>query len=339
MTDNDLAAGAGFDPIAPQSPRPAFNVFVGPNGVRAGWRLGIALAIYLGVLFVVSFGRHLATQKPSGSRIFNTFTPSGIFWGEFLSFAVYLVTSWLMSVIEGRRFRDYGLGSQSAFGGLFWLGAVAGFAGISVLLVALKFAGVFHLGTLALQGTQAWKYAGAWALAFLTVAFVEETLFRVYFLFTLSSGIYFWPAALVSSLLFGGVHLGNTGESYVGAVAAGGIGFFFCILIRKTGNVWAAIGFHAAWDWGETYFYGVPDSGVVASGHLFSANFSGPVWLTGGSVGPEGSWFCIILIMLLCIAAALLPGQKYPNPDALPDPRRRRAEAASTLFPAPANPS
>ena len=75
-----------------------------------------------------------------------------------------------------------------------------------------------------------------------------------------------------------------------------------------------AIGFHASWDWGETYFYGVPDSGEVASGHLLNASFSGPSWLTGGSVGPEGSWLCILLILLLgCIFAAWLREVRYPR--------------------------
>jgi len=49
------------------------------------------------------------------------------------------------------------------------------------------------------------------------------------------------------------------------------------------------IGFHAAWNWGETFFYGVPESGFPPKGHLFNPTFAGPVWLTGGSAGPEGS--------------------------------------------------
>jgi hypothetical protein len=75
------------------------------------------------------------------------------------------------------------------------------------------------------------------------------------------------------------------------------------------------IGFHAAWDWGETFFYGVPDSGFPAKGHLFNPTFAGPVWLTGGSAGPEGSWLCIALLAILWIVFSLwLREKKYPNP-------------------------
>jgi hypothetical protein len=296
------------------------------------------------VAFVIFYafrrGVGLATRHFTGKSvqgIFAAFTPRAVLFGEAVTFASYLLMIWIMGAIEGRRSRDYGLGLSGMFAGKFWIGVATGFASISLLLGALEVAGAFHLGQAALHGNLVWEDAGLWGLAFLFVGFQEECTSRGYLLFTLSTGVGFWPAAIATSLLFGGLHLGNTGESHVGALAAAGIGFFFCILLRKTGNLWAAIGFHAAWDWGETFFYGVPDSGLSAQGHLFSATFAGPVWLTGGSVGPEGSWLCLTLIVLLCIGAAFLPGRKFPNPDAIPDPRRRRAEPAPALFPEAAN--
>ncbi len=318
----------------PVSPAPAshrYNIFYGPNGIRAGWRLLIACAIFFAAVVAINFILHHATGADARKAIL-VFNARGVLFGEAITFAGYLIASGIMSRIEARRMRDYGLGIPQAFGWQFWLSALVGFGAISLLLGALELAGVFHLGEPALQGALAWKDAGLWALAFLFVGFSEESISRGYMLFTLSTGIYFWPAAILTSLAFGAVHLGNTGESYVGALSAGGIGFFFCILLRKTGTLWAAIGFHAAWDWGETFFYGVPDSGLTAPGHLFSSRFAGPVWLTGGSVGPEGSWFCLLLIVILCICAAFLPGKRFPNPDAIPDPRQRRIEAAPSLF-------
>ncbi len=337
MVDN----GGPLQPATPgfsrPSPSPSENnslssVFIGPNGLRAGWRLLIAAAVFFLLTRCVGWILSHFTHQVGG-RIFSAFTPTGVLSGEALAFGIYLATAWIMSLIEARRFRDYGLGPRNAFGSGFWVSAAIGFGSISLLLAVLHLAGAFHLGEQALGGALAWKDAGLWALAFLFVGFLEEDLFRGYLLFTLTTGIWFWPAAIVTSIVFGSVHLGNTGESYVGAAAAGGIGFFFCILTRKTGNLWAAVGFHMAWDWGETYFYGLPDSGLAASGHLFTAKFAGPVWLTGGSVGPEGSWLCLALIVMLCIAAAFLPGKKYPNPEAIPDPRRRHTEPAPTLLP------
>lgn len=321
----------GESPASPEPPR--FNLFVGPNGIRAGWRLFIAFAIFLAAASAISA---LVRLLRGGQARPPLPIYSGLLLSEVILFASYLLTSWIMSRIEARRMRDYGLGPSGAFGVGFWIAALVGFGSISLLLFALKLAGVYHLGTLALQGSASWKYAGLWGLTFLIVGFFEESSFRGYLLFTLTTGAGFWPAAILTSVAFGAVHYSNTGESIIGEITAGGIGLFFCILIRKTGTLWPAIGFHAAWDWGETFFYGVPDSGLVTPGHLFTARFAGPIWLTGGSVGPEGSWFCIALILLLCIAASFLPGARYPNPDAIPDPRHRR-EPVPVLFPEAGN--
>ena len=66
---------------------------------------------------------------------------------------------------------------------------------------------------------------------------------------------------------------------------------------------------HASWDWGESFFYGVPDSGQKAVGTLFNPHFQGSKWITGGSVGPEGSVLVFVVIALLFLAIHLL----YPK--------------------------
>jgi hypothetical protein len=63
---------------------------------------------------------------------------------------------------------------------------------------------------------------------------------------------------------------------------------------------------HAAWDWGETYFYSTPDSGFLAQGHLFNSSFHGPTWITGGSVGPEGSGFVFGVLVLSAVGIHFL---------------------------------
>ena len=77
--------------------------------------------------------------------------------------------------------------------------------------------------------------------------------------------------------------------------------------------MWFPIGLHASWDWAETYFYGVPDSGLLAKGHLYSATFRGARWLTGGSVGPEGSYLCLVVLLLAALGIHLLFPVKTPE--------------------------
>jgi membrane protease YdiL (CAAX protease family) len=75
-------------------------------------------------------------------------------------------------------------------------------------------------------------------------------------------------------------------------------GLFWCLALRRTGNLWFAVGMHASFDFGETFLYSVPDSGVVFPGHLSNATLAGPTWLTGGSAGPEAS-VCDFTMLLI----------------------------------------
>ncbi len=110
----------------------------------------------------------------------------------------------------------------------------------------------------------------------------------------------FWYATWVTSILFSFLHTSNGGENWVGIFSTAGIGFVFCMSIRVTGSAWWAIGFHAGWDWAQTYFYGTADSGVVAPGHLLNTTAMGNPFWSGGTDGPEGSILIIgVLILLL----------------------------------------
>lgn len=215
-------------------------------------------------------------------------------------------------------FGDYGLPRRGAFGKLFWIGLAWGFLSISVLLFAMKLIGVFDLGGVVLRVPRILKFAVFWAVLFILVGFFEESVTRGYTQFTLAQGIGFWPAAIVLSIGFGAIHLSNPGEGWVGALCTATIGLFFCLTLRRTGTLWFAIGMHAAWDWGETFFYSVPDSGITAPGHLLKSSFHGPRWLTGGSVGPEGSLLVFVLIgILFVLFNYVYPEVKYGRVEAM----------------------
>ncbi len=75
------------------------------------------------------------------------------------------------------------------------------------------------------------------------------------------------------------------------------IGLILAYSFRRTGALWFALGCHGAWDFAQTYVYGVPDSGMTAPGALSHLDLSGPAWLTGGVTGPEASW---LIFPVLC---------------------------------------
>ena len=112
----------------------------------------------------------------------------------------------------------------------------------------------------------------------------------------------FWEAAWLTSTFFGYIHTLNEGETWIGIFSAASIGFVFCVSVRLTGSAWWAIGFHAAWDWTQTFFYGTADSGFKPQGHYLTTNPAGPALWSGGTDGPEGSLLVLPTVLLVLVA-------------------------------------
>jgi membrane protease YdiL (CAAX protease family) len=242
--------------------------------------------------------------------------PGGPVGWTMVAEAVMLVSAILpgffMARVERRPFGDFGLPLRGAFGRNFWVGALWGIASLTVLMLVLRATGAFSFGSRDLHGARIVKFALYYAVFFLLTGFFEEFLLRGYSQWVLTKGMHFWPAAALLSVSFGAMHTGNAGEARIGLAAVVAIGFFFCLTLRRTGNLWWAVGFHMSWDWGESYLYSVPDSGTVLPGHLLNSSFHGPAWLTGGSVGPEGSYLVfVVLAALWVLFDRMYPEVKY----------------------------
>jgi uncharacterized protein len=123
----------------------------------------------------------------------------------------------------------------------------------------------------------------------------------------------FWQASWVTSTLFGALHTSNNGENWLGIAMAALVGFIFCVSIRLTGSAWWAIGCHASWDWAESYFYGVADSGMIAKGHLLTTSPAGNTLWSGGANGPEGSLLAFPTLLLLLVAILLIYWRSKPS--------------------------
>jgi uncharacterized protein len=205
-----------------------------------------------------------------------------------------------MSRIEHRKWGQYGLPVRFAFRSHFWVGTIIGFLAISTSLFAIFVLHGFHLTGMAIHGKTILTATAAWSAAFAGVGLGEEFAFRGYSVHVRYRYGY-WPAAFLLSALFALAHAANPGESKFGLLSVVCFGLLFCFLLRRTGNLWWAVGFHAGWDCGQTFFYGVTDSGFTPYHNLFNSSFSGPAWLTGGSVGPEASIFTPLVLLMVGI--------------------------------------
>ncbi len=307
------------EPLQDPSPTPPFQVppregilskiFLNDKGVRGGWRLLIYAAFVAGL----GFGGGLVLRqfvRPSHG----VFSPGYMFIQEAFSFSVIFAAAVIMAQIERRSVGVYGLPIRGAFGKLFWQGCLVGLVEVSALVGLIAAFGGYSFGDVALHGKELLRWGILWAVFFVFVGLFEEFLFRGYTQYTLADGIGFWPAAVVLSCSFGAVHLGNPGEGWVGAAGVVAIGLIFAFALRRTGNLWLCVGWHASFDFGETFLYSVPNSGIVFQGHLSNASLHGAKWLTGGTVGPEGSIFSFLTMGILAVAIHLLFPAKKTEP-------------------------
>jgi uncharacterized protein len=333
-------------PELPPQPSMAHSIFIGPFGLRAGWSLLIYFSILAAVVFSVRGITHYYNAKShdaavAAARAAGKPAPSATpakpdpnepmpflpgMEQEGIAFAVVFLISLMMAAIERRRFTAYGLGGQHSLS-RFFTGAVWGVAALSLLVGSLR---VFHLISFDAQLDHGWAvlgYGGVLLLLFLFVGLLEEYIFRGYLQFTLTRGlvglgnlispkharsIAFWIATLITSGLFFFAHTGNSGEDKIGLLLVFLAGVAFVVALWRTGSLWWAIGFHMAWDWSQSFLYGVPDSGLLVQGRLFSTHASGNPVFSGGTVGPEGSVLCVPILLLVIVV--LLFTRSSPQP-------------------------
>jgi membrane protease YdiL (CAAX protease family) len=263
--------------------------FLNTDGLRAGWSLALFLVLY----YLFSFPAGILVLSIFGNinpRDFNPMTGIG---NEVIQLLPLLGAWAVMARIEQRRISAYYLDRNRslAYGAV---GIASGFASLSLLIGGLFWGHWIKFGSPALSGAAVLGFGAVWAVVFLMTGLFEEGGFRCYLQFTLTrgfggGGVGFWCAAALISVCFGAVHLSNSDESLTGILCAVAVGFVFCVSIRLTGSAWWAIGFHAAWDWAETFFYGTPDSGIVPQGHWLTTTPVGNALWSGGTTGPEGS--------------------------------------------------
>jgi hypothetical protein len=302
------------------------EIFVGADGLRAGWGL---------LLFVVLWQAFRALLYPLVSSLLtarrdaHAMLPGRIIPLETTGLVCVLAATWVLSRVEGRTVAEYGLRDTRALRN-FGVGAACGAVLLSCLVLCLNASGALVFDGRQLFGWAALRYSAMWLYGFLVVGLFEELLFRGYTQFTIARGVRgislrlglrhptavgFWTAALLTSVYFGFGHGANPGESSIGLTSAGLIGVVFCLSVWRTGSLWWAIGFHMAWDWAESFLYGVGNSGSMIQGHLLATHPAGRPLLSGNATGPEGSLLVLPIIALAaCAAVFTVPSRPVSGP-------------------------
>jgi membrane protease YdiL (CAAX protease family) len=305
-----------IEPSPPTQPSTLSKIFIGEDGLRAGWSLLVFIALLAAIAFCVNtIGHKIHPPAPKTAKT-GADTPLFGLLAEGIAFLVVCLVTWIMSKIERRPNSVYGFGDghklRRLLAGLAW-----GVVCISLLVLTLWKTGLLVIDSRLLFGGDVLRYGAIWLLGFLLVGLLEEYLTRGYLQYTLTralAGLYqwafktrhskalgFWTSAIIISVLFGLGHNNNPGESPIGMLSAGLAGMVFCFSLWRTGSLWWAIGFHTSWDWGESFLYGVADSGTMVQHHLLATHPVGRPILSGGATGPEGSIFIVAILGLVSL--------------------------------------
>ncbi|HEY9428711.1 MAG TPA: type II CAAX endopeptidase family protein [Gemmatimonadaceae bacterium] len=175
------------------------------------------------------------------------------------------------------------------------LGAMIGAAIFSLAIAVLFAAGWYRV-----VGVNPWTAALAPLLAAAGAAYVEELIVRGILFRNLEEMLGSWLALAITAALFGFAHLANPNATLTSALAiALEAGVLLGAAYMATRRLWLAIGIHFAWNFVQGGIFGVAVSGVASNG-ILRGELHGPVLLTGGSFGVEGS----LVAVMVCLAAA-----------------------------------
>ena len=132
----------------------------------------------------------------------------------------------------------------------------------------------------------------------------EEIVTRGWLLNVLSTKYNIGVGLLISSTLFGLMHLTNPNVNYIAVINIILVGLFYGLYVIKTNDLWAVCGMHSAWNFAQGNIFGFEVSGLdVSVGSLIDLNLVGNNVITGGAFGPEAG---IISTFILLVSIGIL---------------------------------
>ena len=275
------------------------GVFIHDDRLRPIWRFLLSVILLFGafVLSGVVVGTILPTFKVHPDPLV------AVFWQSLVGLVAVIATFKLMTaVFERRPLGSMGLAFHSRWlkelGHGLAMGAVMLFAAVSLEWICgfVRFTFVPHP---VLQ-------AGSFTTAmFLVAATFEETVFRGYPFQRLVESITPAGAVGITAALFGLAHLGNPHPTWISTLNTALVAIPFCIAYLRTRSLWMPIGMHFIWNFLMGFFLGLPVSGILLPACVLTAHVQGPVWLTGGDYGPEGSVLTTGAILVVTVYLAL----------------------------------
>ncbi len=158
-------------------------------------------------------------------------------------------------------------------------------------------------------------------LVLAVAALAEEVAFRGYAFQRLIDSVGPTLATLGMSVLFAVVHLFHANSSAASTLVTILAGWLFSIAYLRTRALWLPWGLHFAWNASMGILFGLPVSGLRIFNPVITTNAVGPLWLTGGGYGPEGSAIAVLVLpvlMIVLVRATRDYAHNYAQPVIIP---------------------
>lgn len=228
------------------------------------------------------------------------------------SFAfISLLVFFRVKVIEKKSFSSIGFNKNNWLK-KYSLGFLIGLAMMSIIVLILFPFGYITVEKNPIQPVGISAIASVLVILFgwIIQGATEEIVTRGWLLNVLSTKYNIGVGLLISSTLFGLMHLTNPNVNYIAVINIILVGLFYGLYVIKTNDLWAVCGMHSAWNFAQGNIFGFKVSGLdVSIGSLIDLNLVGSDFVTGGIFGPEAG-ITATFILLASIGILLFIDKK-----------------------------
>lgn len=224
---------------------------------------------------------------------------------------ISLLVFFRVKVIEKRSFSSIGFNKNNWLK-KYSLGFLIGLAMMSIIVLILLPFGYITIEKNPIQPVGVSAIASVLVILFgwIIQGATEEIVTRGWLLNILSTKYNIGVGLLISSTLFGLMHLTNPNVNYIAVINIILVGLFYGLYVIKTNDLWAVCGMHSAWNFAQGNIFGFKVSGLdVSVGSLIDLNLVGSDFVTGGIFGPEAG-ITATFILLASIGILLFIDKK-----------------------------
>ena len=206
---------------------------------------------------------------------------------QWISFISVVIATWVMlRRIDKLPWSEVGLNTAAASPPILIRGVLLG--GLTIGVASLLLLATHMLRIDGAAPGNWWGQAGHSTILLLPAAFFEELFIRGYVFAILRRAAGWKMALVITSIVFGLLHVTNPGADSESILAVIVAGFFLGVVFLATRSLYAAGAAHFAWNWVMSGALHIAVSGIPSNDPDYRVVDSGPDWLTGGPWGPEG---------------------------------------------------